>query len=214
MSAFLPSRFTGRLTALFLALLLAGCTSLIAGGGGGNAPSFYDLTVPQEGTSAAVPMAMVLVEDPSGSGALLDTGIARRSSPNELAYFAGARWSDRLPVMVQRLMVQTLSEAGMKVSAAGSGAPGRAEFELQIDIRAFEAQYFESDSRPDIRIEWRARLLRLGPTEIVADRVFSVTVPASGGEMLSIIRSFDEAHQDMLLKTRDWLMDQSFAETS
>jgi cholesterol transport system auxiliary component len=81
--------------------------------------------------------------------ASLDTErIALSRTPNTMDYFANAAWSDRVPVLVQRLLIQTF-DASNRIVAVDRDTTGlENDYVLQTEIRDFEARY---DTRTERR---------------------------------------------------------------
>lgn len=126
-----------RCRTLFIAPLLAslaGCAAILPT----PAVDTYDLasavaTLPRQGRTT-----QVLVPEPVVDRAFDTDRIVVRPSSSEIAYFAGAQWSDRLPRLVQSRLIAALEASG-RFRAAGRPGQGLAiDRQLVIEIRAFD----------------------------------------------------------------------------
>lgn len=186
-------------------LLAAGCGSLIELPDGGPAPSLYNLTPAPVVGSANSGANQLLIAEPSAARGLDTNRIARRPSATELQFFAGARWSQRLPRMVEGLFLEALEESGAKVTTTRAAAGIPADYRIQVEIRDFQAEYFDGGQVPDIRVRLNVRIIRLGPLQIVASKSFEATIPAPGAQMPGIIDSFNRASRDVVAQSTAWL---------
>ncbi len=200
----MPLRNTGRLAAIVLiTALLGACGGLIKLPNDGPAPGLYNLTAP-ETIDAQGSRSLLLVEDPTSANGLDTTLIARRSSPNELQFFAGARWAARPAAMVQNVLVESFERAGQTVTQARGGAVAPAGFELQVQIRDFQAEYFQGATTPQIRVRLALTLVRLGPVAVVGQKVVEAKVQATSPNVDPVIAAFDQAVHDALTDSVQW----------
>jgi cholesterol transport system auxiliary component len=200
----MPLRNTGRLAAIVLiTALLGACGGLIKLPNDGPAPGLYNLTAP-ETIDARGTRALLLVEDPTSANGLDTTLIARRSSPNELQFFADARWAGRPAGMVQNVLVESFERAGQTVTQARGGAVAPARFELQVQIRDFQAEYFQGATTPQIRVRLALTLVGLGPVAVVGQKVVEAKVQATSPNIDAVIAAFDQAVHDALTESVQW----------
>lgn len=185
-----------RCPAVFLAvillssLVLGGCSGLLFGK---ETPiDLYDLSPGRLDLPTGPSLGVVVVEEPLASGGLDDHRIATRPSPLRLQPMAGARWSERAPEMVQTLLVELFETSG-RVTAVGRGGAGARDLILESELRAFEAEYFDGATRPDIRVRLAVRLVIPPRREMVAMRVFEHVVPANGEDRTAVLQAFDAA---------------------
>ena len=101
---------------------LTGCGGLLPNPG--PLPTLYTLT-PKSTFDEQLPTVgwQLVVEEPRAAGALATQSIAIRTDPVELQYFAGARWTERAPRLIQTLLVESFENTG-KIVAVGREAIG------------------------------------------------------------------------------------------
>lgn len=187
------------------ALVAAGCGSLIELPDSGPAPSLYNLTPAKVSGVAYSGTKQLLLAEPTAGRGLDSNRIARRPSRTELQFFAGARWSERLPRMVEGLILEALEEGGAKVSTTRDAAGIPADYRIQVEIRDFQAEYFDGALAPDIRVRLNVRIIQLGPLQIVATKAFEARVPSSGAQISAIIDSFNQASRDVIAEATAWI---------
>jgi cholesterol transport system auxiliary component len=158
-----------------------------------DAPELFRLSAPSStAIGTALPLA-VSVARPRAASSLDTERIAVMRPGSAFDYYAGARWSDTAPQMVQQLLVATLAAEGG--FAAAVAAPSRVPTDLLVDLelRHFEAVYADARESPSVRVELQASLVdtrkgtRLATFESAAD------VPASANSRGAVVAAFDRA---------------------
>jgi cholesterol transport system auxiliary component len=199
-----PIRTMGRLAAIVLVpALLGACGGLIKLPNDGPAPGLYNLTAP-ETVDAQGTKALLLIEDPTAANGLDTTLIARRSSPNELQFFADARWAGRPTVMIQNALVESFERAGQTVTQARGGAVAPARYELQVQLRDFQAEYFQGATTPQVKVRLAVTLVRLGPVAVAGQKLVEAKVAATAPDIGAVVTAFDQAVHDALAETVQW----------
>lgn len=196
----------GAVLAAFV-LPLGGCA--LADLGSGPAPSLYTLRAPAVETVQAAPVAaQLVVEDFSAPAAIDTTRIVFRPSDNEIAYYAGARWSDRAPRMISSLLVETLSRSGQFPAVVGPGSTARMDYALTGDIRVFSAHRDEAaglgQGTTKVRVAFYVRILRARDRSILASREFTAEAAAPGSGMANIVAAYDAALGSVLAEISGW----------
>ncbi len=180
-----------------VAAMLAGCTSMIAG-----APNaIFDLSAPAVAADAAVPRPrniQVLVPEPTAVRALDTERIAGRPTPSEYAYLPGAVWSDRLPKLLQARLVQTLQNSGRVRAVAVPGQGLRIDYQLVLDVRAFE---LASDGAV---ADFAVRVMDDRNGHIVRSRVFRYVIPVNGRGTGAVVAALDQAMETAFADIADW----------
>src|SRR5436305_2443191 len=169
------------------ALTLAGCAGGSIIGPPSPAPQIYVLQ-PPFGALADVPNVpwQLIVGVPNAPESLDTERIALERAPNTMDYYANAQWADRLPLLVQSLLVEGFEKSG-RIAAVGRESSGiRADYVLQSEIRDFEACYAAIDTPPRIRVRLVAKLLAIPGREIAGGTEASHESPAAANDMTNI----------------------------
>lgn len=186
-----------------LAFSLAACSGNLIGPPS-PAPELYLLN-PQFGPVPDGPIIrqQLVVALPVAPAALDTDRIALERAPNTLDYFAHCQWADRLPLLLQLLLVEAFEKSGRVPAVGREGAGLRADVVLDTEIRDFEAYYAVPDAAPEIRAKFMVKLLGatrhdvLGTTEIARSvqsgandlpRITAAFEAAAGGALSEIVR--------------------------
>ena len=171
-----------------LALSLGGC----AGGFGGlsKAPTAYNLLaatgIPHTSRAAR---GQLIVTEPVALSVLDSEKIVVRPVPGEIAALGDAQWQDRLPKLVQARVLQSFENDGRLRAVALPADKVAADFQLVMDIRAFELSVAEGSAV----VEIAAKIVRDSTGRIAAARVFRATVPSAGTDAPSAVAALNEA---------------------
>ena len=169
-------------------------------------PRLYELT-PKSTFSDDLPRIdrKLSVEVPTATAGLNSARIALRPTPTTLEYYAGASWIDVVPVMVQKLLLESLDNTG-KIDVLGREVVGvRADFALLVHIREFQAEY-EGAGPPQVRVRLQARLVRLPRRTSVAATSEEFVVRAGDTSVPAIVAAFDEAFGKALKRIVEWTL--------
>ena len=178
--------------AAFLGLVaLAACSTLNP-----TAPKLYTLT-PRAAVDGAVPRVawQLLVEAPAAAAGIDTPRIALSRTPTSLDYFADVSWADRVPTMVQGLIVQSFEDSGRIVSVGRDTVGLRSDFVLKSELRDFQAEYTTPGAAlPDrVHVRLSAKLVAMPRRTIEAGESFEAVVPVRGRAFTDVIAAFDDA---------------------
>lgn len=192
-----PSLLRDRVRALSLAaagaLLLAGC-------GGGAAPTTYDLSAPRDFGRIGGGGGVLIVAQPTTVQALDSDRLIVKDSSGALSFLGGAQWADRVPNLVQARLIQTF-ENGSRIAAVGR--PGERivpDLQLNIDIRSFNIDAASGQAV----VEITAKLVGDRTGKIQRGRVFWARVPASAVDGAAAAQALDQALSQVLIQIARW----------
>ncbi len=190
--------------ALAAALLLAGCESLLPGRG--PPPQLYQLS-PKSTFSDRLPKVdwQLTVEVPFASAALDTTRIPIMTAPTQFNYYARAAWTDRAPLMLQTLLVESFQNSRRIVGVGRDTIGLRSDFMLKTELREFQAEAFDP-SGGRVHVAMDAKLVRMPERVIVASREFKHTVPADIDDLSSVVSAFDRALGRVLRQLVEWAL--------
>lgn len=183
---------------------LAGCGGLLP-----QAPpaNLYALS-PKTTFIDTLPRAdwQLVVEEPYAAGGIDTHRIVIMTNPYEVKYYAEARWTERVPRMVQTLLVESF-ENTRKIVAVGRQSVGlRSDFNLKSELREFQAELSGADPVPTVRVSLASKLIAQPRQEIVASAVFEERAKAKSADMLAVVQAFDEAMGKVLRETVQWTL--------
>ena len=183
-------------------LLLGACAALQLATA--DPPRLYDLT-PKSTFDNGLPMVpgRLSVEVPTATAGLNSARIALRPTQTTLEYYAGARWVDVVPVMIQNLLLESLDNTG-RIDVLGREVVGvRADLALLTHVREFQAEY-DGPGAPLVRVRLQARLIRLPRRTSFAATSEESTVRARDTALPAIVGAFDEAFGKVLKRIVEW----------
>jgi cholesterol transport system auxiliary component len=169
-------------------------------------PQLYVLR-PQVATPMGAPVRWRLTVGPPDAPASLDTArIALSRSATTMDYFANAAWNDRLPLIFQRLLIQTFDASNRIVAVDRDTAGSESDYLLQTEIRDFEAHYDTPDAAPQINVSVQAKLTRMPQREIVSSLSVMQQAQASGNALDAIVSAFDTATAAAIAQITAWTL--------
>jgi cholesterol transport system auxiliary component len=197
------SRLTRRLVLAGLALAPGAC-SLVPQGGA--PPKLYTLTPASDFPPAGRPVRWQLLVDVPVATAALDTErIALSRSPTTIDYFADADWTDRAPLMVQSVIVQSFENSGRITAIARESLSLRADYQLRPELRHFEADY-AGGGPPAAHVQIGIKLVRMADRAIQAQKMFEAKAAARENQVPAIVDAFNAALQQVTRQIIDWTL--------
>lgn len=201
----LKNRIVLRIVLFFLPLLVVGCGVLEVAG---PPPNFYNLT-PKSTFRQDLPSVnwQLIIEEPMAAGGLDSSRIALRPHSTELKYFAGARWTQRAPEMLQTMLVESFENTG-KIVAVGRQSIGlRSDYILKTELREFQAETYGSEDSMTIRVRINAKIIQSSRRAIVGSKSFeNVVTVENDSSMKSIVLAFDQATGRVLKQVVEWTL--------
>ena len=215
LSARTPSRNARsvlRVAALAIATAaLAGCGILPKQ----EALALYDPTpqrsAAQDTANAAVPQVdwQLQIARPYADAMHDSARILVRPEPGELQVYKGAAWVQPAPDIVQDTVLRAFADSGRLPGVARRGDGVSARYQLLLDLRRFESDYGNADAggaTPTVRIELGARLVQNADNRVVANRVFDITTPVDGADVVQINRAFQRGLGEATTQLIDWTL--------
>ncbi|MCP4250295.1 MAG: hypothetical protein GY778_24900, partial [bacterium] len=132
----------------------------------------------------------LVLEAPLADASLNTTRIALQRNPMQLEYYARSGWTDRAPLMVQTLMIESFENSG-KIVAVGRETVGlRPDYVLKTELREFQSEYF-GGGLPQVRVAMNAKLVKMSSRIIVASESWDYVVDTSADRTDEVIQAFD-----------------------
>ena len=177
--------------AFLFSSLIAGCSSLLPTP---KALPIYVLEPPLSAEPAQTRVNWQLAVAPPHAHASLDTArIALRRMPQILDYYADAAWPDRLPVLIQDLLIGCFVRSGRILGVGRDDSGITANYRLETELANFEAHYDQADSAPQVVVQFDASLVSLPTRTIIARTAVMERVAAMKNNLGDIVMSFNRA---------------------
>ena len=180
---FRNSRPTGLVPAL--ALLLSACAS-------GPPLAVIDLT-PAEPPAARPLRAQIRIAAPVATLDLDSDRILVRDGQN-LALLGGVRWPQQLSSLFRARLVEAFQNA--KLARFLDGGAATAEYELDIDLRAFELDAMTNEAH----VEVAARIVSLRDGLVTAVEILSAREPVANSDPGAVVAALNQASSIMMTR--------------
>ncbi|PKM09609.1 MAG: ABC transporter [Gammaproteobacteria bacterium HGW-Gammaproteobacteria-5] len=190
---------------------LTGCVSLPER----EAVQLYTPTLASSAPTDAPEVRWQLVIDrPLSDPALDSPRIAVRPRANELQSYAGARWTAAAPDIVETALLRRFQDSGRIVAVGRARDALRADYLLQLDLRAFESVYDGESGAPHVHIALYATVLDAGSRNVITGRLFVRDSAASDEAVPAIVDAFGVALSALSTEIVDWTLTngQAYAE--
>jgi cholesterol transport system auxiliary component len=158
-------------------LALTGCAS--------GPSTIYDLAAARP-SSAHRLRAQIRIGQPTATADLDSDHILVRDSQT-LATLAGASWPEPLPALFRARLAQSFVNAGLGHAIDGPAA--NADYEVDLDIRAFE---FDAETK-EAHVDIAAWIVSLGSGRIAADQIFTLRAPVASTDAADVAAALDQA---------------------
>jgi cholesterol transport system auxiliary component len=183
-----------------LAWVVAGCSGGLLGTHG-EPPQVYRIAgAPAQSGGPSLPVALAVAR-PRAASSLDTERIAVVRGASGFDYFAGMRWSDPAPQMLQLLLVEALVADGRFATAVAAPSRVPAEFLLDVELREFAAFYETPDAQPQARVRWQATLVDARSGARVASFQVESTAVAAANRRDALIAAFQQATQAAVRET-------------
>lgn len=177
---------------LVLVLALQGCAGSLLESKAEVPETFRLEGVALPDRGGRLPLA-ITVAHPGAAPALDTDRVAVVQPDSRFDYFAGVRWSEPAPQMLQQQLVRALASDGRfeAVVAAPSRVP--ADLLLDVELRRFEAVYAADGGLPEVRVEMQVSLVDPRGAKRLASFVATASSAATANRRAPVIAAFDRA---------------------
>lgn len=154
-------------------------------------PLVYRVDTPALETGAPMPVDLKVVV--SGTAPGLDgPGIVGRWPGQRLDHLAGARWADRLPVLVESALIEAFQDSGRLRSVQGDLGRFRASHTLAVEVRRFDADY-TAGGLPVAQVSLAVTLGRAGDRRVLAAFTSSASEGAAVNRQSAVVEALGTA---------------------
>src|SRR5215472_1148397 len=202
-----PLRFAAAAVAILAA---AGCAKLFT-----ETPRpLFRLNAP----AMAVPSlphtnAQIVVDAPYAPEGLELRRIAVVRASNGLDYLADGDWADRTPAMVRAVLVETFENSRAVAGVGPSSLDLRADFEIEGDLRHFEAVYDSPTAVPGqvggvpvATVALAVKLVKIPERKILSQTLISAREPAAANATPQIVAAFNKALGNVAKQVVAWTL--------
>lgn len=198
---------SGVLASTISALLLGGCAI-----GATPPPATYDIMAPKVMTLSAPRPAkfQLVVNEPSAVRSLETDRIMVKPANEQISYYKGAAWSDRLPRLLQARMVESFQNAGLVSGVGGRADRIDADLELATQIQSFQVEVGSGSAEAHANLHVKVVDGQRG--RIVASRSFESRVKTSPDDVGQMVVALNQAFDSVLREMVPWVAKQKRVE--
>jgi len=178
-------------------VLCAGCAGSVLTSGN-EPPETYRLEGPAlTATGDTLPLALGVAR-PRAASSLDTERVAVVRAGGGFDYFAGVRWADAAPQLLQLLLVRAFTADGRFATTVASPSRVPTDLLLDVELRRFEAVYAADGAAPRVRVELQATLVDSRKGTRLASFLASSEVPAEHNRQAAVVAAFELASSEAL----------------
>lgn len=187
-------------------LFLCGCLGLTKK----HDPStVYAPTLAHSAATAAAngaPLAwQLLIDVPSAVDPLDGTRIVVMPQPGIVQFYKNVRWRERMPVLLQSMLLQGFQESGRLLGASSLSTGLRGDYALHLDLGDFQAEY-RGASNPTVLIRVNAQLTQNASNRVIAARSFSWEQTSGEVAIGAVVTTFEQGLNTVLPQVVEWTL--------
>lgn len=193
---------TRRIALLGMASVLGGCSAVSALNSAAKTLDTYDLMPAVGAKTGRRSGATLLIARPEASSALGTDRIMIKPDAQSITYLPNARWSDELPLVVQSLLVRSISGTG-RIGYVGRSDGGPVPTTaLLVRLDAFDVAVL--DQGFEVRVDIALTLLDDKAQTVIASRGFAQNAAVAQDDPASIVAGFQRILDVLLPAMADW----------
>lgn len=162
-------------------------------------PANYVLAAAPAASEPRTPILIDLSVSRPNMAAGLDTDRIAVLKGRELDYYRRVRWGTRAIELVQSLVVDSLENQKLFRSVTPEQTRVAGDYVLDLQVRAFQAEYTPRASDPTIHVALVGRLIRVIDRELVATVQSAMRERAEDNRMSAVAAAFETTAQRAIL---------------
>ena len=193
---------------LSLTLLLSGCGAISALDSASQPLEVYELHSPAMPTAARQSTIELVIEEPTASGALAVERIMIQPAPLQAQYLSGVRWADTAPVMLQTLLLRSVTETNALGSVGRRPVGTISDFAVLSELTDFQAEANDSGAGAEVVVRVSFRIVRERDARVIATRTIEHREFSADTEVGTIVTAFDRATSRLIADAAVWILSQ------
>ena len=200
-----PLTLTRRIVLFGAASALGGCSAVSALNSAAQPLDTYDLS-PAAGASAGRrTVHTLLVARPEASAAIATDRIMVKPDPVSITYLPDARWGDEAPLVLQSLLIRSISATG-RIGYVGRSEGGPIpNSALLVRMDAFQVNVMP-DGTMHATIDIALTVLDDRDQRVISTRSFEQAARTANDSPTAIVSAFQAALDQLLPEMADWVL--------
>ena len=153
---------------------------------------------PLPGASKKAPWQLAVYE-PVAVHTLETNRLMVRPQPDQVSYYKGIAWSDRLPRLVQARMIESFQNSGAVKAVSNTYG----QYALASEIRAFQIDV--TTGRAAAEVDVFAKLINLSTGKVIATKGFNARVPAKSDAPEDAFAALNQAFTQVVQDITTWI---------
>lgn len=191
----LRRRGVGSLPALLLALALGACA------GGDASMQTFELLSPQDFGEIRRARGTLSIALPTSIRVIDSERVVIQPRPGEINYLSGARWSDRVPRLVQSRIIQSFENSDRIRAVTREGDSLRTDYKLDAEVREFGVLV---TPQQQALVELSIKLVNARSNRVIAAQVFTARVDTPSVDGPSATAAINAAFGTVLIDLVRW----------
>jgi cholesterol transport system auxiliary component len=154
--------------------------------------------------------AQIVVDAPYAPEGLELRRIAVVRAANGIDYLADGDWADRTPALVRAVLVEAFENSKAVAAVGPDTLDLRADFEIDGDLRHFEAVYDSPGATPArapaVWVALAVKLVKIPEHKILAQTLISAREPAAANATPQIVEAFNKATGSVAEQVVAWTL--------
>lgn len=198
---------TRRFALLGAASAISGCSAVSALNASAEPLDTYDLS-PAAGTQTGRrSTGTLLIAVPEAAAAIATDRIMIKPNPASITYLPDARWSDEAPLILQSLLIRSISATG-RIRYVGRSVNGPVpDTVLLVRLDAFHGEV-SPNGAVNVRVVGTLTLLNDRDQRVIATRNFAQSAFAATDSPTAMVAAFQVALDALLPASADWVLQQ------
>ena len=199
---------TRRFALLGACSTLSGCSAVSALNASAQPLDTYDLLPTAGARTGRRSTHTLLVARPEASAAISTDRIMIKPDPASITYLPDARWSDEAPLVLQSLLIRSIS-ATSRVGYVGRSDGGPVpDTALLVRIDAFHVEVLP-DGTLRVDVECALTIVNDRDQRVIGTRAFAQSAPAISDSPTTIVATFQAVLDGLLPTITDWVLERS-----
>ena len=143
------------------------------------------------------------VAEPDTLRSLNTSRISEFSNGQIQRYYAGARWADRAPTLVQQSMMQTLQSTDLFSQVVNEENDLTADYLIHSNLRAFQIEDSEAGEKAHVILH--VTLVSQLDRQVLGSTLLAEQVPVAGSSMQDATAALGEAMDNINTALSEWI---------
>jgi cholesterol transport system auxiliary component len=149
----------------------------------------------------------IVIEEPYAPAFLNSARMAVQLNPHVLDYYAGVRLEDRLPKVLQNLMIEAFEQTKKVKGILRESTKVSSDYLVSADVHHFHV--VKENNQTQVHVKISVKLIHMKDRTLLGTKIFEEKVVSEGNVMHAIIKSYNQALNKLLEHVVLWTFEQA-----